>query len=106
VPQNPWDFTAYTVAFAKSAPVTEPTAPPTSSPTPTPTPTETGTTSAPAPTPTPTSGSCAAAASSSSATHVSGDVVSEGGDQWTANQWNDDEVPGGPAGAWNNDGAC
>ena len=25
VTQNPWDFTAYTVAFAKSAPVTEPT---------------------------------------------------------------------------------
>ena len=35
VTQNPWDFTAYTVAFAKSAPVTEPT------PTPTPTPTST-----------------------------------------------------------------
>jgi chitinase len=98
VTQNPWDFTAYTVAFAKSAPVTEPT----SSPTPTPTPT--GPTSTP--TPTPTSGSCPAAAWSSSATYVSGDVVSYNGDRWTANQWNDDEVPGGPAGAWNNDGAC
>jgi chitinase len=100
VPQNPWDFTAYTVAFAKSAPVTEPTAPPTS--TPTPTPTGTG----PTPTPTPTSGACAATAWSSSATYVSGDVVSYNGNRWTANQWNDDEVPGGPAGAWNNDGAC
>jgi chitinase len=88
VAQNPWDFTAYTVAFAKSAPVTEP------SPTPTPTPT------------TPGSGSCTAAAWSSSATYVSGDVVSYGGDQWTANQWNYNEVPGGASGAWTSDGAC
>jgi chitinase len=86
VAQNSWDFTAYTVAFANSAPVTEP------SPTPTPTPTQPG--------------SCTAAAWSSSATYVSGDVVSYDGDQWTANQWNYDEVPGGPSGAWNNDGAC
>ena len=98
VTQNPWDFTAYTVAFAKSAPVTEPT--------PTPTPTPTSTTS-PTPTPTPTtSGSCTAPAWSSSATYTSGDVASYGGDQWTANQWNYDEAPGGPSGAWNNDGAC
>jgi chitinase len=26
--------------------------------------------------------------------------------QWTANQWNYNEAPGGPSGAWNNDGAC
>ena len=94
VTQNPWDFTAYTVAFANSAPVTEPTPTPTS-PTPT----------SPTPTPT-TSGSCPASAWSSSATYVSGDVVSYGGDQWTANQWNYDELPGGPSGAWNNDGPC
>jgi chitinase len=87
VTQNAWDFTAYTVAFASSAPVTEP------SPTPT-------------PTPTPTTGSCTAAAWSSTATYVSGDVVSYNGDQWTANQWNYNEVPGGSSGAWNNDGAC
>ena len=99
VTQNAWDFTAYTVAFAKSAPVTEPTP----SPTPTPTPTATG----PTPTPTPTtSGSCTAAAWSPSATYVSGDVVSYQGDKWTANQWNYDEVPGGASGAWNSDGAC
>jgi hypothetical protein len=64
--------------------------------TPTPTPT---------PTPTTSSGSCPAAWSASTA-YVSGNVVSYGGDQWTANQWNYDEVPGGPSGAWNNDGAC
>src|ERR1700733_3694724 len=58
VTQNAWDFTAYTVAFAKSAPGTEPTGSPT--PTPTPTGGPTGT-----PTPTPTSGSCTAAAWSS-----------------------------------------
>jgi chitinase len=38
--------------------------------------------------------------------YVSGDVVSYNGHTWTANQWNYDEVPGGPAGAWNDDGAC
>jgi chitinase len=86
VTQNPWDFTAYTVAFANSAPVTEPT------PTPTPTPT--------------TPGSCTAAPWSPSTTYVSGDVVSYDGDQWTANQWNYDEVPGGSSGAWDNDGSC
>src|ERR1700730_17897841 len=81
VTQNSWDFTAYTVAFAKSAPVTEP------SPTPTPTPT-TSPTSSPTPTLTPTTGSCTAAAWSSSTAYVSGNVVSYGGDKWTANQWN------------------
>jgi chitinase len=38
--------------------------------------------------------------------YVSGNVVSYNGDKWTANQWNYDEVPGGPSGAWNNDGPC
>jgi chitinase len=99
VTQNSWDFTAFTVAFAKSAPVTEPT------PTPTPTPTSTGSTPTPTPTPT-TSGSCTAAAWSASSTYTSGDVVSYNGDQWTANQWNYDEVPGGASGAWTSDGAC
>jgi hypothetical protein len=28
------------------------------------------------------------------------------GGKWTANQWNYNEVPGGPSGAWNNGGAC
>ena len=98
VTQNPWDFTAYTVAFAKNTSVT-------SSPTPTPTPT----TSSPTPTPTPTSsgsGGCSAAAWVSNQSYVSGDMVSYGGDTWTANQWNYDEVPGGASGAWNNDGSC
>src|ERR1700733_7988027 len=86
VPQNSWDFTAYTVSFANS---TSTTPPPT--PTPTPTPPPTG---------------CTAPAWSSSATYTSGDEVSYNGDQWTANQWNQDEVPGGSSGAWNNDGPC
>ena len=72
----------------------------------TPTPTPTPTTSTPTPTPTPTtSGSCATAWVSNAA-YTSGNEVSYGGDDWTANQWNYDEVPGGPSGAWNNDGAC
>jgi chitinase len=100
VTQNPWDFTAYTVAFAKSAPVTEPT------PTPTPTPTTPTPTTSSSPTPTPTTSGCTASVWSATGTYVSGDVVSYGGDQWTANQWNYDEVPGGASGAWNNDGPC
>jgi chitinase len=95
VAQNPWDFTAFTVAFAKHT-----------SPSPTPTPTPTPTSPSPTPTPTPTStGSCAAAWVNNIA-YVSGNVVSHGGHNWTANQWNYNEVPGGPAGAWNDDGAC
>jgi chitinase len=89
VPQNSWDFTAYTVAFAKNAPVTPPT------PTPTPTPTTGG-----------GGGTCPAAAWVSNNAYVSGNVVSYNGHQWTANQWNYDEVPGGSSGAWNDDGAC
>ena len=68
-------------------------------PTPTPTPT------APTPTPTPTSGSCAAAWVGNIA-YTAGNEVSYGGDDWTANQWNYDEVPGGAAGAWTSDGPC
>jgi hypothetical protein len=50
-------------------------------------------------------GSCEAAWSSST-TYTSGDEVSYDGDNWTANQWNYDEVPGGASGAWDNDGSC
>jgi chitinase len=90
VPQNPWDFTAFTVAFANN---TSPSPPPTPTPTPT------------SPTPTPPNGNCAAAWVSNNA-YTSGDVVSYNGDNWTANQWNYDEIPGGASGAWNNDGSC
>lgn len=70
-------------------------------PAPTPTPTRSPT---PTPTPTPT-GSCAAAWNNATA-YVAGNEVSSGGDNWTANQWNYDEVPGGPSGAWNDGGPC
>ncbi len=90
VPQNPWDFTAFTVAFANN---TSPSSPPTPTPTPT------------SPTPTPPTGNCAAAWVSNTA-YTSGDVVSYNGGNWTANQWNYDEVPGGASGAWNSDGSC
>ncbi len=97
VAQNPWDFTAFTVAFASH---TSPSPPPT--PTPAPTPTSPSPTPTPSPSPT---GSCAAAWVSNTA-YVSGNVVSHGGHNWTANQWNYNEVPGGPSGAWNDDGPC
>ncbi len=56
------------------------------------------------PTPTPT-GACAPGWVNNIA-YVSGDQVSYNGDNWTANQWNYDEVPGGASGAWDNDGSC
>ena len=91
IAQNSWDFTAYTVAFAKNAPVTQP------SPTPTPT------SSSPSPG---GGGGCTAAAWVNNNAYVAGNVVSYNGHQWTANQWNYDEVPGGSSGAWNDDGTC
>ena len=97
VAQNPWDFTAFTVAFANH---TSPSPPPSPTPTPTPTPTS------PSPTPSPSpTGSCAAAWVNNTA-YVRGNVVSHGGHNWTANQWNYDEVPGGPSGAWDDGGPC
>jgi chitinase len=94
VTQNPWDFTAFTVAFANN---TSPSPGPTPTPTPTPSPTPTGGGGG---------GGCTAAAWVNNTAYVSGNVVSYNGHQWTANQWNYDEVPGGPAGAWNDDGPC
>jgi len=53
------------------------------------------------------SGGCSGVSAWSSAVaYTSGNEVSYGGDLWVANQWNEDEVPGGSSGAWNNDGAC
>jgi hypothetical protein len=37
---------------------------------------------------------------------VSGSVASFNGRNWTANQWNYGEVPGGASGAWADNGAC
>ena len=75
------------------------------SPTPTPTPTPTVSAS---PTPSPTSGGSGtcAAAWSSTGTYTAGNEVSYNGSNWTANQWNYNEVPGGSAGAWTSDGTC
>jgi chitinase len=118
VAQNPWDFTAFTVAFANNTS-------PSGTPAPTPTPTTTHapittqkstTTQAPSAGPTPTSapnttpatapGGCTASAWVSDMVYISGEVVTYGSDQWTANQWNADELPGGSSGAWNDDGPC
>lgn len=61
--------------------------------------------STPPPTTPPPTGSCQPAWSNSTA-YTSGNEVSYNGDNWTASQWNYDEVPGGASGAWNDDGAC
>ena len=100
VTQNSWDFTKYDAEFAGATPpvTTSPTA--SSSPTASASPTATSTGSTGG-----GSGTCDAAWSSSSS-YSQGAEVSYGGDNWTANQWNDDEVPGGASGAWTSDGAC
>jgi len=98
VTQNSWDFTKYDAEFAGATPpVTTPT---TSSPTASASPTATSTGSGGG------SGGTCATAWSASTSYSQGAEVSYGGDNWTANQWNYDEVPGGPSGAWNSDGAC
>jgi hypothetical protein len=91
ISQNSGAFTQAFQAFTTGGGSPPPPPPPTPTPTPTPTP--------------PPSGGCAAAWVSNVA-YVSGNEVSYGGDNWTANQWNYDEVPGGVNGAWNSDGAC
>jgi chitinase len=101
VSQNAWDFTALTVAFANNTSTTAPP-PPTSPPPSSPPPTSPPPTSPP---PSGGSGSCAAGWVSNMA-YVAGNTVSDNGHNWTANQWNYDEVPGGAAGAWNDDGTC
>jgi chitinase len=100
VPQQPWDFTKFSVEFAGATPpVSSPTPTPTGTATATPTPTST-------PTSTPTGGACTAAAWSSTTAYTGGAVVSYGGDQWTAKWWTQNDIPGGPAGVWTNDGPC
>jgi hypothetical protein len=60
----------------------------------------------PPPTTTPPTGGSCTPAWVSNVAYVSGNKVSYNGHNWTANQWNYNEVPGGPAGAWNDSGSC
>ncbi len=91
--QNSGAFTQVFQAFTSGGggSTTPPTSPPPTTPPPT--------------SPPPSNGSCDPAWSNSSA-YTSGNEVSYNGHNWTANQWNYDEVPGGASGAWNDDGAC
>jgi Glycosyl hydrolases family 18 len=98
ITQNTGQFTQIFQAFTSGSTSTGGGGP-TSSPTPTPTPTVSSS-------PTGGSGGSCAAAWVNNSSYSSGNEVSYNGDNWTANQWNYDEVPGGASGAWNNDGAC
>ncbi|KAJ6475943.1 glycoside hydrolase family 18 protein [Mycena vitilis] len=56
---------------------------------------------------TPAGGSCAGkAAWSSSVAYPGGSVVTLNGALWTANQWNQNEIPGGSSGAWDKTSTC
>jgi hypothetical protein len=62
----------------------------------------------PSPSPAPTQAGddpCSAGWNDATA-YMPGNEVSENGDNWTASQWNYDEVPGGASGVWDNDGSC
>ena len=104
VTQNSWDFTKYDAEFAGATPPVTST-PTTASPSASASASASASPSASASSTTGTGGSCATAWSASTA-YTSGNEVSYNGHDWTANQWNEDEVPGGSSGAWNDDGAC
>ncbi|HEV2342863.1 MAG TPA: chitinase [Actinocrinis sp.] len=94
VPQNDWDFTKYDAQFAGATP---PQSPPPTSASPSPSASSTGGGTG--------GGTCATAWNSTTA-YTAGMQVSYNGHNWTANQWNYNEVPGGASGAWNDNGAC
>ena len=99
VPQNDWDFSKIVAQFGGGTP------PPPPPPTPTPTQGQN-------PTPTPTTGGGGGSACSgiapwnSSTTYVNGNKVTYNGSLWQAKWWTYNDVPGGPAGVWNNIGSC
>ncbi|OAX37590.1 glycoside hydrolase family 18 protein [Rhizopogon vinicolor AM-OR11-026] len=69
--------------------------------------TTTSTTSSASPTTTSTTGSCSGVAPwQAGVAYVGGDEVTYNGDLWTAKWWSEDDVPGGSAGDWTEDGAC
>ncbi|WP_394834361.1 chitinase [Pendulispora rubella] len=86
VTQNAWDFTKYSVRFAGATPPVDAGTPP---------PTDAG-----------GGGICSAPAWASSTPYNGGAVVSYNGHKWTAKWWTQNDVPGGPAGVWADNGPC
>ncbi|HEX3788264.1 MAG TPA: carbohydrate-binding protein [Pseudonocardiaceae bacterium] len=100
VTQNSWDFTKYTAQFGGATPPNSP--PPTT--TTTAPPTTTTTTSGGGGS---SSGQCAGVAAwSSESTYNGGATATYDGHLWTAKWWTYNDVPGGPAGVWTDNGAC
>jgi chitinase len=96
VTQNAWDFTKYTAQFGGAA--TPPPPPPTTTTTAPPTTTTGGGGG---------TGSCAGIAAWSSSTAYNGGAqVTYNGHKWTAKWWTYDDIPGGAAGVWTDNGAC
>ncbi|OSC97688.1 carbohydrate-binding module family 5 protein [Trametes coccinea BRFM310] len=56
--------------------------------------------------PTSTGSTCTASPWSSGTTYVGGNQVSYNGHLWTAKWWSYNDVPGGPAGVWTDNGPC
>jgi chitinase len=94
VPQNAWDFTKYTAQFGGATP-------------PPPTSTTTTTTTTTPPGGGGGSGQCAGVSAWSATTAYNGGAkVTYNSHLWTAKWWTYDDVPGGPAGVWTDNGAC
>ncbi|KAJ8594091.1 glycoside hydrolase [Rhizopogon salebrosus TDB-379] len=69
--------------------------------------TATSTTSSASPTTTHTTGSCSGVAAwQTGVAYVGGNEVTYNGDLWTAKWWSENDVPGGSAGDWTDDGPC
>jgi len=100
VPQNDWDFTKFTAKFAG---VSTPPPPPSSSSSTVTTPPSTSPSSSSSSSGT---GTCTAAPWNSTTAYTGGALVSYGGHKWTAKWWTYNDVPGGPAGVWTDNGAC
>jgi chitinase len=91
VPQADWDFTRFATQFAGVAPTPPPAG---------------GTTTAPPTSPPAGGGGTCAGAWNSTTAFVGGSVVSFNGHDWTAQWWTFNDVPGGPAGVWVDNGPC
>ncbi|KZT54424.1 carbohydrate-binding module family 5 protein [Calocera cornea HHB12733] len=77
------------------------------SPPPPPPPPATTTAASAMPTSTASGGMCGGiAAWTSGVAYVGGDEVTYNGDLWTAKWWTENDLPGGPAGVWTDEGAC
>jgi chitinase len=91
------DVNGATAGCSTSSPT--PSVSPTRSPSPSPS-------ASPTPSPTGGTGGCSVSPWNSGTAYTGGQSVSYGGHKWTAKWWTYNDVPGGPAGVWTDNGPC